>query len=66
MVHISKPQIEHNNGTIRLYVNITGLEQSQLWYEMPDYLEPYLNLNDSSAFLVALLPQLCISEKRGG
>lgn len=61
MVHISKPKIEHSDGTIRFYVDVFGLEQSKLWYEMPDYMEPYLDLNDSTAFLVALLPQLCIA-----
>ncbi|MGN0419391.1 MAG: hypothetical protein ACI4E4_02945 [Acetatifactor sp.] len=61
MVRISKPKIEHSDGTIRFYVDVFGLEQSKLWYEMPDYMEPYLDLNDSTAFLVALLPQLCIA-----
>lgn len=65
MVHISKPKIEHNDGTIKFYVDVIGLEQEKLWYEMPDYLESYLDINDSSAFLVALLPQICFSGEKG-
>lgn len=63
MVRISKPKLERDNGKIRFYVDIKGLEIDRLWYEMPKFIEPYINVNDSSPFLVALLPQIAI---RGG
>lgn len=60
MIYISHPKLENRNGKIRYYVEVKGLEINKLWYEMPDYVEPYINIKDSSPFLVALLPQIAL------
>lgn len=52
--------IQRNNGKIECKKNFFGggNETKELWYEMPASISPYLNNEDATPFLVALLPQV--------
>ena len=64
-VYISNPYIVENKETIRLCSNISGLSETdeQIWFEFPIWMREYINENDSTPFLVALLPNCCAINK---
>lgn len=61
---ISKPYIEILDK-VKLCVNVEGFSKDikQLWYEFPLWMKDYINVENSDAFLVALLPNCAFLNK---